>query len=61
MGADEALVAELLARADRYGMKTQATDWTKVTSTVARNQKATAGLARAVGDQPLRPIRPRGE
>ena len=57
----DGLVTELLARARRYAMRTEATDWTKVASIVARNTKAMAALARAVDDQPLRAIQPRRE
>lgn len=55
------LAADLAARAARYGMRTEATDWAKVGSIVARTEQATAALARAVDDQPLRAIPPSRE
>jgi hypothetical protein len=61
-GDDEAqLESELVGRAERYGMRTDATDWTKVAPSVARSQKAVSALAHAVDDQPLRATPPSDE
>jgi hypothetical protein len=54
----QAIAERVLARARVYGMRTDATDWAAVGTFVARSQKATAALARAVGDQPLRATPP---
>ncbi|CAN5819009.1 FAD-dependent oxidoreductase [soil metagenome] len=54
-----AISERVLARLTVDGMRTEATDWAQVGTYVARSEEATAKLARAVDEQPLRATPPR--
>jgi len=55
---DAATMDQLMRAAERYGMRVDVTDWQAVCRAASRTGKATATLAAAAGDRPLRAIPP---